>query len=75
MARKQSSFPPRRESPAQAVGIGSFGPVDLHPESKTFGYITTTPNSGREIRDLARALRRAFGVPVGHSAGHLHGFA
>src|SRR6202008_3917756 len=26
-----------------AVGIGSFGPVDLDPQSETFGYITSTP--------------------------------
>ena len=49
----------------QAVGIGSFGPVDLHPESKTFGYITTTPKPGWENQDFAGAVRRALGVPVG----------
>ncbi|MEG0513671.1 MAG: ROK family protein, partial [Clostridia bacterium] len=26
-----------------ALGVGSFGPLDLNPESPTYGYITTTP--------------------------------
>ena len=26
----------------QALGIGCFGPIDLHPDSETYGYITTT---------------------------------
>ena len=29
-------------SPLTAVGIASFGPVDLNPQSKTYGYITAT---------------------------------
>ena len=35
----------REQAGAQidAVGIASFGPVDLHPESPTFGYITSSP--------------------------------
>jgi fructokinase len=27
----------------QAIGIGSFAPVDLSPSSPTFGHITSTP--------------------------------
>lgn len=27
-----------------SLGIGCFGPIDLHPESQTFGYISTTLN-------------------------------
>ena len=49
----------------QAVGIASFGPVDLHPESPTFGYITSTPKSGWRNFDFAGAIRRSLGVPVG----------
>lgn len=44
----------------RAVGIGSFGPVDL----KT-GFITTTPKSGWQHCDLAGTVGRALGVPVG----------
>jgi fructokinase len=49
----------------RAVGIGSFGPVDLHPESPTFGYITSTPKLDWQHYDLAGAVRRTLGVPVG----------
>lgn len=48
-----------------AVGIGSFGPVDPNPASPTFGYITSTPKPGWAQTDLAGAVRRALGVPVG----------
>ncbi len=49
----------------QAVGIGSFGPVNLRPDSKTFGCITTTPKAGWQNTDFAGAVRRALGVPIG----------
>ena len=48
-----------------AVGIGSFGPVDLHPESPTFGFITSTPKVGWHQYDLASTLYRALQVPIG----------
>src|ERR1700730_12703587 len=49
----------------QAVGIGSFGPVDLHPDSATFGYITSTPKAGWQNYNLAGAVKDALAVPVG----------
>jgi fructokinase len=48
-----------------AVGIGSFGPIDPHPGSATFGHITSTPKPGWAQTDLAGAVARALGVPVG----------
>src|SRR5437867_4396529 len=49
----------------KAVGIGSFGPVDLRLNSPTFGYITPTPKPGWQNYDFAGAIRAALGVPVG----------
>jgi fructokinase len=49
----------------EAVGIASFGPIDLHPGSPTFGYITSTPKIEWRNFDLAGAVREALGVPVG----------
>jgi fructokinase len=43
----------------QAIGIGSFGPVDLRS-----GHITTTPKPGWQNYGLADAIREALGVPV-----------
>lgn len=49
----------------EAVGIGSFGPVDLDRESATFGHITSTPKPGWANFDLRGAIERSLGVPVG----------
>lgn len=55
-----------REQPRiTAIGIASFGPIDLHPDSPTFGYITTTPKPGWANTDLAGAIKRALGVSIG----------
>jgi len=55
----------RRGLPLVAVGIGSFGPVDLNPASLTYGYITSTPKPSWADTDLAGTISRALGVPVG----------
>ncbi len=47
-----------------AFGIGSFGPVDIHPASLTFGYVTSTPKPGWANTDLVGPLAREFGLPV-----------
>jgi fructokinase len=47
-----------------AVGIASFGPLDLDPASPTAGFITTTPKPGWSRVDVAGAFRRALAVPV-----------
>lgn len=48
-----------------AIGIGSFGPVDLNPSSPTWGHITSTPKAGWQNYDLAGAVRDALRVPIG----------
>jgi len=47
-----------------AIGIGAFGPVDLHPASPTWGYVTTTPKPGWAHTALAPVIRDRVGVPV-----------
>lgn len=55
-----------RQFPAlKAIGVGSFGPIDLHANSPTYGYITTTPKAGWQFADVVGPLRAAFSVPVG----------
>lgn len=53
-----------RHTPLAAIGVGSFGPVDLHPGSPTFGFVTTTPKPGWQHTDIAGTLERALGVPI-----------
>src|SRR5258705_10729363 len=47
-----------------AVGIGSFGPLDLDPSSETYGYITSTPKLAWQNYDFAGAVARLLNVPV-----------
>jgi len=50
--------------PVQAVGIGSFGPVDPNPASPTYGQITTTPKPGWAHFNLLDAVQSELGVPA-----------
>lgn len=47
-----------------AIGVGSFGPVDLDPASPTWGHVTSTPKPGWAHTAVAPVLREALGVPV-----------
>ena len=49
---------------AAAIGIGSFGPVDLDPRSPTWGCVTSTPKVGWVHTPVAPVLRDRLGVPV-----------
>ena len=49
----------------RALGIASFGPVDLKPGSPTWGHITSTSKPGWVDTDVAPRLARRLGVPVG----------
>ena len=53
-----------REAPLAAVGVGSFGPLDLHPESPTYGYVLDTPKPGWPQTDLLGPIRQALNLPV-----------
>jgi fructokinase len=53
-----------RQEPLAAIGIGSFGPIEVHPASPCFGYITSTPKAGWQNVDLAGPIRGALKLPV-----------
>lgn len=56
----------RRHGAPAALGVASFGPLDLDPRSPRHGFITTTPKTGWRHADLLGPLRAAFpGVPIG----------
>lgn len=48
-----------------AIGIGTFGPIDIDPSSPTYGRVTTTPKPGWAGYDFLGTLKRAFDVPFG----------
>lgn len=51
--------------PLQAVGVACFGPIDPHPASPTFGYVTTTPKPHWAQTDIVGRLQAALKLPVG----------
>jgi len=55
----------RAGSQLRSVGIASFGPVDLDPQSPRHGYITATPKLDWRNFDLKGTLERALEVPAG----------
>jgi fructokinase len=54
----------RRGPAPAAIGIGSFGPVDLDPRSPTWGHVTSTPKPGWQGVSVGPAIRDALQVPV-----------
>eukprot|EP00964_Phaeocystis_antarctica_P139630 scaffold104426_cov58-Phaeocystis_antarctica.AAC.2 len=65
--RRRTADPRRASSPPSAawlktrrydaLGVATFGPVDLNPASPTYGYITTTPKPGWKHTDVLGPLR------------------
>ncbi|MDP4156312.1 MAG: ROK family protein [Bacillota bacterium] len=49
----------------KAMGIGSFGPIDINPESPTYGNITSTPKPGWRDFPFVQSLKEAFSIPIG----------
>lgn len=47
-----------------AVGIASFGPLDLNMGSSTYGHITSTPKPGWSQVDVYGEILRSLNVPV-----------
>lgn len=58
-----AEHPRRRE--IRALGVGSFGPLDLNRSSPTYGHITSTPKAGWLNTNVAGTLEEALGIPVG----------
>lgn len=52
-------------TPLAAIGIASFGPVDLDINSPQYGYITTPPKPGWGHCNIVGAIREAFSIPIG----------
>ncbi len=53
----------RKWGPIQALGIASFGPLDLRPESPRYGHITSTVKPGWQAADIIGQLAGHRGVP------------
>jgi fructokinase len=52
------------QGPFDAIGLATFGPVDLDPASPEWGHILKTPKPGWSGADLAGPIQRHLGCPV-----------
>ncbi len=57
-----------------AVGIGSFGPIDLDPSSENYGHITSTPKLAWRDCDFVGTVARALKVPIAFDTSELFSF-
>jgi len=49
---------------AAALGIASFGPLELDRNAARYGFVTRTPKPGWTGTDLAGRFKRRFGIPL-----------
>jgi fructokinase len=54
----------REAGPLAALGVASFGPLDPHPASPSYGHILPTPKPGWANADIVGPLRAAFDLPI-----------
>ncbi len=54
-----------KDKDIKALGVAAFGPVDVNPESETYGYILDTPKLAWRHKDLLGGLKEALKVPMG----------
>jgi fructokinase len=46
------------------IGIASFGPVDLHRHSPTYGHILKTPKPGWSHFNIVKAINERIDIPI-----------
>ncbi len=54
-----------KDKNVDAIGIGTFGPIDIDPSSPSFGYVTTTPKPGWANYNFLGTLKQSLPVPCG----------
>lgn len=66
VARISEFFTKARESYGEisALGIGTFGPADIHPRSPGYGSILTTPKTGWSHYNVVQAIRDGIDQPI-----------
>jgi fructokinase len=53
-----------KDKQIEALGVGSFGPIDLNQESSTYGFITSTPKKHWKNVNLLGELKKHIDVPM-----------
>lgn len=53
-----------KDKKIERLGIGSFGPIDVNLNSKTYGYITKTPKTDWIDCNIVGYLKQYFDIPI-----------
>lgn len=53
-----------KDKEIEALGIGSFGPVDVNKDSETYGFILDTPKTAWKYYDFLGNLKKELQVPM-----------
>jgi fructokinase len=53
-----------KDKQIEALGVGSFGPIDLNTESSTYGFITSTPKKHWKNVNLLGELKKHIDMPM-----------
>lgn len=53
-----------KQHDVEAIGIASFGPIEIRKSSPKYGYITKTPKPGWQDTDVVGVIKEAFNVPI-----------
>lgn len=48
----------------KAIGIASFGPIEIRRSSPKYGYITNTPKKGWSDTDFVGPFKKHFNIPI-----------
>ncbi|MDO5521703.1 MAG: ROK family protein [bacterium] len=54
-----------KEHKIEALGIGCFGPIDLHKESTTYGCITSSPKEAWRNYNILKEFSKELACPIG----------
>ncbi|WP_279080624.1 fructokinase ScrK [Lactobacillus apis] len=53
-----------KKYPVEAIGIASFGPIEIRKMASKYGYITDTPKKGWQNTDFLGFLKKDIDVPM-----------
>ena len=54
-----------KDKDIKAIGIASFGPIDLHEDSKDYGMITSTPKAPWRNFNIVKSFTDELHIPAG----------
>lgn len=53
------------QHPIEKMGVASFGPIDVVPDSPTYGHVLSTPKLAWKDFDFLGALKERYNIPIG----------